>query len=144
MTRFAQCCAVRRDTDHEDNEWAPRSSGPVMGAESVCLIGPATSAANPIGRHAPLGLPCQVNDAELWFADNPVDLERAKALCAGCPVRGACLAGAIARREPAGVWGGQIFQSGLVIAHKRPRGRPRKDGRIPGTMAALAASCPAR
>jgi WhiB family redox-sensing transcriptional regulator len=99
----------------------------------------ATSALDPIGRHAPLGLPCQVNDAELWFADNPADLERAKALCAGCPARFACLAGALARHEPAGVWGGQIFQDGLVIPYKRPRGRPRKDGQIPGSMPALAA-----
>jgi WhiB family transcriptional regulator, redox-sensing transcriptional regulator len=98
-----------------------------------------TSAIDPIGRHAPLGLPCQVNDAERWFADNPADLEQAKALGAGCPARAACLTGALARHEPAGVWGGQIFQSGLVIQYKRPRGRPRKDGQMPSSMPALAA-----
>jgi WhiB family redox-sensing transcriptional regulator len=37
-----------------------------------------------------------------------------------------CLAGALARREPWGVWGGQIFERGTVVARKRPRGRPRK------------------
>jgi WhiB family redox-sensing transcriptional regulator len=32
--------------------------------------------------------------------------ERAKKVCARCPIRDACLAGALARREPYGVWGG--------------------------------------
>lgn len=73
-----------------------------------------------------LRLPCRVGDPNLWFADTPTDLERAKALCAGCPVLAECLAGALARREPWGVWGGEIFERGSVIARKRPRGRPRK------------------
>jgi WhiB family transcriptional regulator, redox-sensing transcriptional regulator len=74
-------------------------------------------------------LACQVNDPDLWFAESPADLERAKALCANCPVRAQCLAGALARHEPWGVWGGEIFERGLVIPRKRPRGRPRKDDR---------------
>lgn len=74
-------------------------------------------------------LPCQANSPDLWFADSPADLERAKALCADCPVRAQCLAGAIARHEPWGVWGGEIFERGTVIPRKRPRGRPRKDDR---------------
>jgi WhiB family transcriptional regulator, redox-sensing transcriptional regulator len=72
-------------------------------------------------------LPCrEADDADLWFADAPADLERAKALCAGCPVRAECLAGALRRGEPWGVWGGEIFQRGSVVARKRPRGRPSK------------------
>ena len=70
--------------------------------------------------------PCRVNDAELWFAEAPADLERAKAYCLDCPVRASCLDGALERREPWGVWGGEIFEGGEVIARKRPRGRPRK------------------
>lgn len=73
-------------------------------------------------------LPCHTGNPELWFADDPGDLERAKALCADCPVRLACLAGALARAEPCGVWGGQIFDRGVVVARKRPPGRPRKTG----------------
>ena len=71
-------------------------------------------------------IPCRREDAELWFAESPTDLELAKAFCADCPVRNACLAGALARREPWGVWGGEIFERGVVIPRKRPRGRPRK------------------
>jgi len=74
-----------------------------------------------------LDLPCRSGDADLWFAESPADLERAKRFCAGCPVREACLAGAMARREPWGVWGGEIFERGAVVARKRPRGRPRKN-----------------
>jgi len=72
-------------------------------------------------------LPCQVLDADLWFAETPADLEQAKAHCRECPLRVGCLAGALERREPWGVWGGEIFNQGEVIAHKRPRGRPRKN-----------------
>lgn len=71
-------------------------------------------------------LPCH-RDPDLWFADNPADLERAKALCAGCPIRRECLAAALQRAEPWGVWGGAIFDRGSIVGRKRPRGRPRKD-----------------
>ena len=72
-------------------------------------------------------LPCRVYDPELWFAESPADVEQAKALCVDCPVRSMCLAGALERREPWGVWGGELFLQGVVIPRKRPRGRPRKD-----------------
>jgi WhiB family redox-sensing transcriptional regulator len=72
-------------------------------------------------------LPCHVGDPDLWFADNPADLERAKELCAECPIRAQCLAAALEQEEPWGVWGGQIIEHGVVIDRKRPRGRPRKN-----------------
>ena len=34
---------------------------------------------------------------------------------------------AIERREPWGVWGGQLFFNGKVLAFKRKRGRPPKN-----------------
>ena len=37
---------------------------------------------------------------------------KAMALCAGCPARAACLAGALDRREPHGIWGGRVFDHG--------------------------------
>jgi len=72
-------------------------------------------------------MPCRVNNPELWFAESPTDVEHAKSLCLDCPVRSLCLAGALDRREPWGVWGGELFLQGVVIPRKRPRGRPRKD-----------------
>lgn len=72
-------------------------------------------------------LPCRTHDAELFFAESPADVETAKSLCQACPLQTACLAGALERREPWGVWGGELFVDGVVVARKRPRGRPRKD-----------------
>lgn len=71
-------------------------------------------------------LPCRREDPELWFAETPAGLERAKAFCLECPLKAECLAGALRRQEPWGVWGGEVFERGVVIARKRPRGRPRK------------------
>jgi WhiB family redox-sensing transcriptional regulator len=70
-------------------------------------------------------LPCTA-DPELFFAESPSDVEDAKAICRGCPARMACFAGAVERREPWGVWGGELFLRGEVVPRKRPRGRPRK------------------
>jgi WhiB family transcriptional regulator, redox-sensing transcriptional regulator len=69
--------------------------------------------------------PCS-SDPELFFAEAPEDVQRAKALCGICPVKSACLAGALQRAEPYGVWGGALFLRGVVIAEKKRRGRPRK------------------
>jgi WhiB family transcriptional regulator, redox-sensing transcriptional regulator len=71
-------------------------------------------------------LPC-TDDPDLFFAESPQDVECAKVLCRNCPARLACLAGALERREPWGVWGGELFLRGEVVPRKRPRGRPRKD-----------------
>lgn len=70
-------------------------------------------------------IPCRA-EPELWFAESPADVELAKSLCRECPVRLECLAGAQDRREPWGVWGGELFIGGNVVPRKRPRGRPRK------------------
>jgi WhiB family redox-sensing transcriptional regulator len=80
-----------------------------------------------IGKRAPLNLPCHRHDPNLWFAEGPPELELAKSLCGPCPVRPACLAGALRRKEPYGVWGGEIVISGRVVPRKRGRGRPRKE-----------------
>ena len=72
-------------------------------------------------------LPCRsYHDPDLWFAESPAELERAKQLCTDCPIRLACLDSALSRQEPWGVWGGEIFEHGMVIPRKRPRGRPSK------------------
>lgn len=71
-------------------------------------------------------VPCRW-EPDLFFAEAPADVEAAKALCGACPVREQCLTGALERREPWGVWGGELFVAGQTVARKRPRGRPRKD-----------------
>jgi WhiB family redox-sensing transcriptional regulator len=73
-----------------------------------------------------LDLPC-TEDPELFFAEAPADVEAAKALCQGCRARVSCLEGALERREPWGVWGGELLLRGVIVPRKRPRGRPRKD-----------------
>ncbi|MCC6226600.1 MAG: WhiB family transcriptional regulator [Microthrixaceae bacterium] len=65
----------------------------------------------------------------VFFSDELHDIARAKHICATCPVMAECLEGALARREPWGVWGGQLFSSGKVVISKRRRGRPPKTPR---------------
>jgi len=67
--------------------------------------------------------------ADVFFSEELQDIAAAKRICAECPVMADCLEGAIQRREPWGVWGGQLFMNGKVIAIKRRRGRPPKVAR---------------
>ena len=93
--------------------------GEVGAADRLVVAGSA--AALPVG----LDLPC-TRVPELFFAESPQDVEQAKAMCRGCRARIACLAGALERREPLGVWGGELLMRGAIVPRKRPRGRPRK------------------
>ncbi len=65
--------------------------------------------------------------AALFFSDQIPDINRAKAICTECVHMTACLEGAIDRSEPWGVWGGQLFANGRILAQKRKRGRPPKN-----------------
>lgn len=69
------------------------------------------------------------NSAEIFFSEELSDIVAAKRICAECPVIAPCLEGAITRAEPCGVWGGQLFSNGRVLAQKRRRGRPPKVAR---------------
>jgi WhiB family transcriptional regulator, redox-sensing transcriptional regulator len=62
----------------------------------------------------------------IFFSEDLYDIARAKHLCRSCPVDEQCLAGAVDRREPWGVWGGELFANGRVVVQKRRRGRPPK------------------
>jgi WhiB family transcriptional regulator, redox-sensing transcriptional regulator len=86
----------------------------------------ATTATGP-GFALPVGLdlPC-VRDPEAFFAESPQGVEQAKAMCRSCRARVACLAGALERSEPWGVWGGELLMSGAIVPSKRRPGRPRK------------------
>jgi WhiB family transcriptional regulator, redox-sensing transcriptional regulator len=82
-------------------------------------------------------LPCRRQNARLWFSDLPHELQLAKAYCQPCPIRRLCLAGALERHEPHGVWGGEIFDRGAIITEKRPPGRPpRTAGRVKSELPA--------
>jgi len=67
----------------------------------------------------------------LFFSDHVLDIARAKAICAKCGLREQCLADALDREEPWGVWGGELLSLGRIVAHKRPGGRPPKRPRPP-------------
>lgn len=64
--------------------------------------------------------------ATLFFSEDIGEIAAAKRMCAECPVLATCLEGALARREPWGVWGGQLFVNGRMLTVKRRRGRPPK------------------
>lgn len=65
--------------------------------------------------------------SHLFFSEDDHDLARAKAICRPCGLRESCLAGAIERFEPYGVWGGKLVLDGVPVEVKRKRGRPRKN-----------------
>jgi WhiB family redox-sensing transcriptional regulator len=100
-------------------QWRDATVGKADVRDQLVVAG--SGAAMPVG----LDLPC-VEHPELPFAESPQDVERAKAMCRGCRARIACLAGALERREPWGVWGGELLMSGAIVPGKRARGRPRK------------------
>jgi WhiB family redox-sensing transcriptional regulator len=104
----ASASQVRQVTEPEVSE-----------TSQFAVAGSAT--ALPVG----LDLPC-TEEPELFFAESPEDVETAKAMCRGCKARLACLTGALERREPWGVWGGELLMRGAIVPRKRPRGRPRK------------------
>ena len=66
---------------------------------------------------------------ELFFSEEIHDIAEAKRVCADCAVIAPCLEGALSRGEPCGVWGGQLFLNGRILANKRRRGRPPKNPR---------------
>jgi|SRR5215468_922113 len=97
-----------------------RVTGISRPVSAAIAVAPALTSANKVR-----ALPC-AGDPDLFFAESPDDVELAKSLCSDCPVRPECLAGAVQRREPWGVWGGELFIRGEIVARKRGRGRPRK------------------
>ena len=54
------------------------------------------------------GAACTTADPDLFFPEDGDEWSerRAKMICAGCPVRALCLAGALDRSEPYGIFGG--------------------------------------
>jgi len=75
--------------------------------------------------------------AAAFFSPRPRDIAGAMRVCAGCPAMTPCLEGALRRREPWGVWGGQLFHDGRILTVKRPAGRPRKRPRPEDQLPAI-------
>ena len=72
-----------------------------------------------------IDLPCHSADPEIFFSEEAMTINAAKVMCASCPMKAACLEGALSRGEPCGVWGGELFDNGTPVARKRTAGRPR-------------------
>ena len=49
---------------------------------------------------------CRGIDPDIFYPASEEEADEAKAICAQCPVREACLEYALANRERDGVWGG--------------------------------------
>jgi WhiB family redox-sensing transcriptional regulator len=62
---------------------------------------------------------CRGIDPEVFYPVSDEDAEEAKAICAGCPVRQACLEHALGHREREGVWGGATERERRRILRQR-------------------------
>ena len=84
------------------------------------------------------GAACTTADPDLFFPE-PGDTfseRRAKAICASCPVRTACLTGAIDRSEPVGIFGGLTEEERGMPRWRdiRESDRPAPVIRVPETV----------
>jgi len=70
---------------------------------------------------------CAGVDPEVFFPEDADSTREAKAVCARCPVRAACVAYALATGERFGIWGG------LNEAERRQRPRPDADAEGAGS-----------
>lgn len=62
---------------------------------------------------------CRWVDPELFYPVSESDAGPAKAVCASCAVRAACLEFALAAREWEGVWGGTTGTERRSLARRR-------------------------
>ncbi|MGH9057430.1 MAG: WhiB family transcriptional regulator [Acidimicrobiales bacterium] len=65
---------------------------------------------------------CRGVDPDIFYPVSDEDAEDAKAICAGCSVRQACLEWALANREGDGVWGGATERERRRVLRRRRRG----------------------
>ena len=66
---------------------------------------------------------CRGMDPELFFPERGEPTEPAKAVCAGCPVRGECLDYALTNVERFGIWGGLSERERRAIRRRQVRAR---------------------
>ena len=75
------------------------------------------------------GAACVGSDPERWFSQDPAVVAGCVDICVSCPLQVRCLAGAVARGEQHGVWGGRTFHAITlryppVQAHRMVPSRP--------------------
>lgn len=86
---------------------------------------------------APIVVPCQNTDPDLWFNDGglledtgyQVSNRQAVKLCKMCPVKTQCLEYALVNDETHGIWGGMSRRERVNIkraGNPRGRGRPKQ------------------
>lgn len=62
---------------------------------------------------------CFGEDPELWFQTHPRLQGKAKAICAGCPIRQECLDHAMKHNIKFGIWGGLTPCERWALTKKR-------------------------
>ena len=62
---------------------------------------------------------CKGVDPDIFYPASDEEADEAKAICASCPVREACLEYALANRERDGVWGGATERERRRIVRQR-------------------------
>jgi len=62
---------------------------------------------------------CRGIDPNVFYPPSEEEAEEAKSICAGCPVREACLEYALANRERDGVWGGATERERRRLVRQR-------------------------
>lgn len=99
------------------------------------MTGPAMLTARTVRTVPGSGAACSGLDAAEavdFFSTDPVDVAAARKICARCPVQLRCLAGALARDEQWGVWGGWMFEPRIVRARVLPVHLDRPDAQDEG------------
>jgi len=71
---------------------------------------------------------CRQADPELFFPIGPAgiavaEIQRAKTICASCPVRRPCLTFALATRQEFGIWGGYDENERRLLHRQRRESR---------------------
>ncbi|MFG3051403.1 WhiB family transcriptional regulator [Kitasatospora sp. NPDC048239] len=86
------------------------------------------------------GAACKALATDLFYPD-PEEIgpdaaewaeRRAKMICAGCPVRTMCLADALERKEPAGIFGGLTERERNTLLRQAARSRARVNAGVAG------------
>ncbi len=79
---------------------------------------------------------CRHLDPDLFFPEGTLggarlQIQEAKRVCGGCPVRGPCLRWALTTGQDAGIWGGMTEEERRRLAHSGLPIQPLPPGREP-------------